>query len=106
MADIPYADILDHYLFLKNVVLNLTDDYFLHMTKEEINKEKWDIINELMTDTSFKLLAKFEADIRIDFNNSIQYKKKDNLWPWSRIRQAKAHIVCSEGFSPSNVGKG
>ncbi|CAN2041711.1 hypothetical protein GMMP15_560114 [Candidatus Magnetomoraceae bacterium gMMP-15] len=74
-----YNEIVNNYIFLKIVILDLSEKYFLHMTREEMKLEKDIIINELMIDTSFKLLARFEADIRTDYNKSIKTKKKENL---------------------------
>lgn len=74
-----YEEIINNYVFLKKVVNELHEDYFLYRSNHEIRAEKDNIIEELRSDTSFKLLTKFEADIRIDYNDAIKMGKKDDL---------------------------
>lgn len=74
-----YEKITDNYLFLKKIVNELHENYFLYMSKHEIRAEKNNIIEELRSATSFNLLTKFEADIRIDYNDAIKMGKKDDL---------------------------
>jgi len=74
-----YEEIIENYIFLKDVIEKLDDNYFLYMTRREIILEKESIIAEFQADTSFKLVTKFEADIRTNFNDSIKAKKKDCL---------------------------
>ncbi len=48
-----YEEILSNYIFLKTVVSELEESYFLYMTGDEILSEKNAIIDELKNDTSF-----------------------------------------------------
>ena len=41
-----YEEIVQNYIFLKTVVEELNESYFLHMSREEIKSEKDSIINE------------------------------------------------------------
>ncbi len=74
-----YEEIVQNYIFLKTLVEESDESYFLHMSREETESEKESVIEELRADASFKLLAKFEADIRTDYNETIKTRKKDNL---------------------------
>lgn len=74
-----FDEIADNYIFLKKVISSLGEEYFLYMSKSEIKLEREAIINELTIDASFNLLAKFEAEIRTDYNQAIKAKKKDKL---------------------------
>jgi len=79
MKSSSFDEIVNNYLCLKQIVSHLQCEHFLYMSREEMKLEKEAIINELMIDASFKLLAKFEAEIRTDYNQTIKSKKKDNL---------------------------
>jgi len=74
-----FGEIVNHYIFLKQIVSHLNEEHFLYMSKGEMKLEKEAIIDELMIDASFKLLAKVEAEIRTDYNQAIKEKKKDKL---------------------------
>lgn len=71
--------ILEDFFFLKNVIMELDDDYFSYMTKGDIQEEKALWIEECMMDYSFKLLTKIEANIRLDFNRTFSSKFRDPL---------------------------
>ncbi|MDM8548670.1 hypothetical protein QUF72_01280 [Desulfobacterales bacterium HSG2] len=73
-----YDEIVENYMFLKTLVEESDESHFPYMSREEIKSEKRTIIKELQADaSSFKLLTRFEADIRTDYNETI--KKKDSL---------------------------
>lgn len=74
-----YDEIVENYIFLKTLVEEADETRFLYMSREEIEAEKRSVIEELRADASFKLLAKFEAYIRTDYNKTIETRKKDNL---------------------------
>lgn len=74
-----YREIVENYVFLTDVVKKMKDDDFLYMTTEEIQKEKAEIIDDLRTDTAFKLFTKFEAEIRLDYQRALESKWKDAL---------------------------
>ena len=74
-----YQVIVGNYIFLKEVIEKLENNYFPLMTKSEIIEDKRSIIKELKHDTAFKLLSKLEADIRTDYNQTINSKFKDAL---------------------------
>jgi hypothetical protein len=74
-----FSDITENFHFLKNMVVNLSNDNFEFMSVDEVLKTKEEIINELSMDASFKQLAMFEARLRTDYNVVLSTKKKDPL---------------------------
>lgn len=71
--------ILQDFLFFKNIISNLDDAYFPYMTRDEVQEEKWLLLEECKMDYAFKMLTLLEADIRQDFNMTIASKYRDPL---------------------------
>jgi hypothetical protein len=63
--------IIQHFLFLQQVIKELDNDYFEFLTEPQIHIEKILIIDDLELDTVFKLLTKLEAEIKQDYNYTI-----------------------------------
>lgn len=71
------------------MVKRLDDNDFLYMTTEEIQKEKSEIIEDLRTDTAFRLFTKFEAGLRLDYERTLKSKWKDAL-------SKRYRLLCTE----------
>lgn len=84
-----YREIVDNYVFLAEMVKKMEDEDFLYRTTEEIQKEKTEIIEDLRTDTAFKLFTKFEAGLRIDYERTLKSKWKDAL-------SKRYRLLCTE----------
>ncbi len=72
-------EILEDFYFLISVIEALPDDKFTYMTKDEIQEEKASWIEEIRMEYAFKLLCRIEAEIRMEFNQSISSKRRDSL---------------------------
>ena len=79
MTFLSCDSIIQHFLFLQQVIKELDNDYFEFLTEPQILQEKILIIDDLELDTVFKLLTKLEAEIKQDYNYTISQKKKDDL---------------------------
>jgi len=79
MTFLSCDSIIQHFLFLQQVIKELDNDYFEFLTEPQIHIEKILIIDDLELDTVFKLLTKLEAEIKQDYNYTISQKKKDDL---------------------------
>ncbi len=82
-----YREIVENYIFLKDVVKSLDNNIFLYMTTDEIIEEKLEIIEDLRTDAAFKLFTKFEARVKSDYKQTIESRWKDAL-------SKKYHLLC------------
>jgi len=71
--------ILEDFFFLKIVIMELDEQYFAYMTKQEIDDEKSLWLEEIKMEYAFKLLTGIEAEIRQEFRQSISSKHRDPL---------------------------
>jgi len=74
-----YEILLNDFLWLRDVILDLPAEKFPFRTPMEIHEEKTSIVRELRQDSSFKLLTRLEADIRDDFIGRVRRKRRDAL---------------------------
>lgn len=72
-------EILEDFSFLKSLIAALPEDNFPYMTKDEIEEEKVSWIEEIRMEYAFKLLSRMEAEIRMEFNQTISSKRRDSL---------------------------
>jgi hypothetical protein len=72
-------EILEDFSFLKSLIVALPEDNFPYMTKNEIQEEKVSWIEEIKMEYAFKLLTRMEAEIRMEFNQTISSKRRDSL---------------------------
>lgn len=72
-------EILEDFSFLKSVIAALPEANFPYMTKNEIQEEKVSWIEEIKMEYAFKLLTRMEAEIRMEFNQTISSKRRDSL---------------------------
>ena len=99
MRPLDYVIILNDHAVLRECVMRAPDDIYLGLTAAEIADYQAELVDELILDASFKLLTKFESDIKLDIVNTIKSGWQDPLSKWYR-----SHVLFSAAKDMSNIG--
>ena len=77
MRVFSYESVLDDYEILKSGLRELGDEHFHFLTKDEIELLRSEIMEELRTDSAFKLMTLLEAHLRADYQSTLARRKRD-----------------------------
>lgn len=79
MREFAYNSLLQDYALVQQGVKDLRDENFDYPTSVEREEHRTDLLEEIRKDYAFKLLTLLEADLREDFLNSIESRKRDTV---------------------------
>ena len=79
MREFSYKTILDDYEVVQNGVRSLDDQNFQFLTPTERDELRNEVLEEIRTDFSFKLMTLLEADIRADYRLTLNRKRRDGV---------------------------
>ncbi len=79
MREFAYNSLLQDCALVQQGVRGLGDEYFDYPTSVERDEHRTDLLEEIRKDYAFKLLTLLEADLREDFLNSIESRKRDTV---------------------------